>query len=72
MEAGMIVQMDIVWRTLCVLFKRRRNVCQTEIRGTYSSNRDVPMHFNGVSVPGKLRCSSGHELCYTHSAVAKP
>ena len=71
MEAGMIVQMDIVWRTLCVLFKKRRNVCQTEMRDTYNSNRDVPMHLNGVRVPGKLCCSSGHELCYAQSAIVR-
>ena len=50
----MIVPMGIVWRTLCVLFKRRRDVCQTEMRDTYNSNRDVSMHLNGVNVAGKL------------------
>lgn len=48
-EPGTIVQMDIVWRTLCVSFRRRRNVCQTETRDTYDSNRDVSLPLNGMS-----------------------
>jgi hypothetical protein len=57
----MIVQMDIVWRTLCALFKRRRNVYHTETINTYNynGNRDVPMPLTGVGVPEKSHCSSG-------------
>jgi len=64
MGAGMIVQMDIILRTLCVLFKRRQNVYHTETINTYSYNRDVPMPLNGVGVPERLHCIALRAMCY--------
>ena len=59
----MVVQMDIVWRTLCVLSKRRRKVYHTETINTYNYNRDVPMPLNGVGVPERSHCIALRAVC---------